>query len=83
MTWAFQDAKARLSEVARRAMTEGPQLVTVRGRPALVVISQAEFAALNKRKRRPPLIELFRHSPIAGERIDLVRSRDTGRRVDL
>ncbi len=83
MSWALQDAKARFSEVARRAVAEGPQHVTVRGRPALVVISEAEFAALKKRKKRRPLVDLFRHSPIVGERLDLSRSRDTGRRVDL
>jgi prevent-host-death family protein len=83
MTWALQDAKARLSELMRRALVDGPQFVTVRGRPTLVVVSQAEFTAMNRRKRRKPLVELFRHSPIAGLKLDLTRSRDTGRRVDL
>ena len=83
MTWAFQDAKARLSEVARRAQSEGPQRVTVRGQPTLVVISEADFAALNRRKRRRPLVDLYRQSPIAGERLDLTRSRDPGRKVAL
>lgn len=83
MTWALQDAKARISEVVRRALSEGPQFVTVRGRPTLVVMSQAEFASLKKRRRRTPLVELYRHSPIAGEKLDLKRSRETGRKVDL
>lgn len=83
MIWALQDAKARLSEVVRRALTEGPQHVTVRGQPTLVVISEAEFAALKRKRRRRPLADLYRNSPIAGERLDLTRSRDTGRKIDL
>ena len=36
-TWSLQDAKARLSEVIRLAQTEGPQLVTVHGKPAVTI----------------------------------------------
>jgi antitoxin Phd len=83
MTWALQDAKAQLSEVARRALTEGPQHVTLRGRPALVVISEAEYSALKRRKRRRPLVDLYRRSPLAGEKLDLSRARDLGRDIEL
>ena len=83
MTWALQDAKAQLSEVARRALTEGPQHVTVRGKPALVVLSEAEYASLLRRRRRRPLAELIRDSPVAGDELDLTRSRDKGRKVVL
>lgn len=40
--WALQDAKARFSELVRRAQTEGPQTVTVHGKPA-VTITKAEM----------------------------------------
>jgi prevent-host-death family protein len=36
-TWSLQDAKARLSEVIKRAQTEGPQTVTVHGAPAVTI----------------------------------------------
>jgi prevent-host-death family protein len=36
--WKFQDAKARLSEVLRLAKSEGPQTVTVHGRPTAVIV---------------------------------------------
>lgn len=83
MTWALQDAKAQLSEVARRALTEGPQHVTVRGKPSLVVLSEADYASLLRRRRRRPLAELILESPVAGEELDLTRSRDKGRKVTL
>jgi prevent-host-death family protein len=83
MTWALQDAKAKLSEVVRLALTEGPQHVTVRGQPALVLISEAEYAALLNHRRRKPLAEVLRASPVAGAPLDLTRSRDAGRKVKL
>jgi antitoxin Phd len=36
-TWALQEAKAKFSELVRRAQSEGPQTVTVHGQPTVVV----------------------------------------------
>jgi prevent-host-death family protein len=38
-TWKLQDAKARFSEVVRRARTDGPQRVTVHGKDAVVIVA--------------------------------------------
>ncbi len=62
---------------------DGPQRVTVRGKPSLVVMSEADYAALVQRKKRKPLAELLKRSPVAGIELGLERSRDTGRKVDL
>jgi prevent-host-death family protein len=51
--WKLQDAKARFSEVVRRAREEGPQHVTVHGRDEAVVISVNDYARL-KGKAEPP-----------------------------
>lgn len=48
MSWQLQDAKNRFSEVVEKALTEGPQRVTRRGRPAVVVIAEAEYEKLRK-----------------------------------
>jgi prevent-host-death family protein len=45
-TWKLQDAKARFSEVVRRARSEGPQHVTMHGRDSVVVVSSDEFATM-------------------------------------
>jgi prevent-host-death family protein len=42
-TWKLQDAKARFSEVVRRAKSEGPQRVTIHGKDAVVVIAANEY----------------------------------------
>lgn len=44
--WKLEDAKARFSEVVRRARSEGPQRITRRGRDAVIVISTDELAGL-------------------------------------
>ena len=35
--WSLQEAKAKFSEVVRRAQTEGPQVVTVHGKEAVTI----------------------------------------------
>jgi antitoxin Phd len=37
--WQLQDAKNRFSEVVDEALRSGPQVVTRRGRPVVVVVS--------------------------------------------
>src|SRR3546814_5211980 len=44
--WKLEDAKARFSEVVRRARSDGPQRVSVRGKDAVVVVSAEEFERL-------------------------------------
>ena len=42
-SWPLQDAKARFSELVRRAHSDGPQRVTLHGRDAVVVVDAEEF----------------------------------------
>lgn len=79
--WQLQDAKNRLSEVVRKAQQEGPQTITVHGRDAAVIVSAKEFSRLPRRKGT--LIAFFRSSPLVGIKLDLTRSRDTGREMEL
>lgn len=51
MSWRLRDARDRFSELVEKAMTEGPQHVTRRGRPAVVVISEAEYQTRVKPRR--------------------------------
>ena len=79
--WQLQEAKNRLSELVRKARAEGPQVITLRGRDAVVVMSANEYGKLSR--PRGSLVDFFRRSPLAGVNLDLARSTDTGRRVDL
>ena len=82
--WQLQIAKARFSELFRKARSEGPQYVTRSGKETVVVIPAEQFAELVARKRQPKsLVEFFRHSPLHGLDLDLQRDRDLGRDVEL
>jgi prevent-host-death family protein len=37
--WQIQEAKNTLSELVRKARNEGPQMITLHGRDAVVVVS--------------------------------------------
>ena len=80
-TWQLQDAKARFSEVIRRASTEGPQAITVRGSDEAVVLSAEEYHKLLGDK--PSFLQFINHSPVKGMEFRLRRDRSTARRVEL
>lgn len=73
-SWQLQEAKNRFSEVVRRARTEGPQIITVRGTDAAVVISLAEFR--RAQARRGTLTEFLQTSPLRFIDLDLERPPD-------
>ena len=80
--WKLQDAKARFSELVRRARTEGPQRVTVRGRGVVVVIAAEELERLLPSALDAMPFVTFMES-LAVDGLDLARARDVGRDVAL
>ena len=79
--WAVADAKARLSEVIARALADGPQTITRRGRETVVVVSAEEWA--RKTKRGGNLAQFFAASPLPGSGIELERTKDRPRDIEL
>lgn len=79
--WKLEDAKARFSEVVRRARAIGPQRVTVRGEPAVVVIDAAELDRLVPAGERGSLVAFL--EGLGLDELDLTRPKDAGRDVDL
>lgn len=79
--WTLETAKARLSQVVRCALTDGPQEVTVRGKSTVFVVATEEF-------RPPKDVEtmsdvLARLRAVAGEEgvgFDVEREREDGHR---
>lgn len=66
MAWQVQEAKQRFSELLRRAVTEGPQVVTRHGQPTVVVLSADEYHRL---RGQPPDLAAFLLDP-EGPRFD-------------
>ena len=82
--WQLQTAKAQFSELFRRALTEGPQVVTRQGKEQVVVLPAEQFAQLTKRTRqRKSLVRFFAESPLASVTLDLSRDSDSGREIEL
>ena len=82
--WQLQTAKARFSEVFRRARSEGPQLATRQNKEAVVILPAEDFERLSARSRQPKsLVQFFADSPLAEMAIDLERKPDYGRTVEL
>jgi antitoxin Phd len=82
--WQLQTAKARFSELFRRAHSDGPQWVTRQGKEAVVVLPAEEFERLQARSRQPQsLVQFFAESPLAKAVINLERKPDYGREIEL
>jgi antitoxin Phd len=82
--WQLQTAKARFSEVFRRARSEGPQLITRQGKEGVVMISDEQYEQLVGRSHQPKsLVQFFRESLLVGIELDLERNKDEGREIEL
>ncbi len=82
--WALQDAKARFSEVVKRAIQKGPQHVSVRGVPTVVVLSEDTYADLVASK--PSIVDHILDGPAwPDDLVDAINARsvDTDRDVQF
>jgi prevent-host-death family protein len=84
MKWQLQDAKARFSELIKRAAEEGAQIVTVHGQDTAVVLSLSDYERLGG--RHDAFVDhLLEAPPFPDELIGFIedRSRDLPRDVEL
>lgn len=79
--WQLQEAKAKLSELARAALQSGPQTISIRGREELVLMSKKEHERRSERK--PNIVDLFRNSPLYGLDLHIERDQSPGREIEL
>ncbi|MBF0309506.1 MAG: type II toxin-antitoxin system Phd/YefM family antitoxin [Magnetococcales bacterium] len=78
-TWQLQEAKARFSEVVRKATSEGPQEITVHGHQTAVVLNFDDYSRLIKKK--PAFVDFMRASPLVGADLDLEREQTPDRQI--
>ena len=81
--WRLQDAKARFSELVRRAHSDGPQHVTLHGRDAVVVVDADEFHRLKGARTGQLLIDALQASPHREIEVEPRRSAMPVRTVKL
>ncbi|MFM9912752.1 MAG: type II toxin-antitoxin system Phd/YefM family antitoxin [Methylophilaceae bacterium] len=79
--WQLQEAKNRFSEVVEEALTHGPQTVTRHGREVVVVLSMEEYKRIKQPQKN--LFQFFQDSPLYGLELDLTRSKELPRDIDL
>jgi prevent-host-death family protein len=81
-TWQLQDVKARLSEVIRRAVDEGPQHVSVRGEKTAVILSEDDYRQLTS--KRPSIVDHILGGPAwPDDLVDAINDRARGPDRDI
>ncbi len=79
--WQLQEAKGRFSQLVKEAASGEAQVVTVHGKPAAVVVSAETYTRLTRRKGS--LSAALLQPSLGIEDLDLARSRDTGRALEI
>jgi prevent-host-death family protein len=74
-SWQMQEAKARFSELVKRAELDGPQDITLHGNSVAVLLSRASFERLSG--QMASLVDFMQASPLVGLDVDLVFERDS------
>ena len=80
-SWTVAEAKAKFSEILERAMAEGPQTITKRGRTAAVVVGAEEWE--RKTRRAGNLAQFFAASPLRGSHLKIRRLKAAPRKISL
>ncbi|HLD10032.1 MAG TPA: type II toxin-antitoxin system Phd/YefM family antitoxin [Methylophilaceae bacterium] len=79
--WQLQEAKNRFSEVVDEALIHGPQTVTRHGREVVVILAMEEYRRMKQPKNT--LVEFLQVSPLAAVELDITRSKELPREIDL
>lgn len=80
-SWQIQEAKTHFSKLIHRAESHGLQKITRQGHEVAIVISKTEWDKLVQPKTS--LIDFFTSSPLSEIDINIERSKDLMREVDL
>lgn len=79
--WSVADAKAHLSEVIERALVGGPQVISRKGKKAVIVVSLGEWE--RKVRRKGNLAEFLASSPLRSSGLGVERRKDRPRETGL
>ena len=80
-SWQLQHAKAHLSELVKEASDGHPQEITLRGKPAVVILSIEQYTKL--RTPEVGLVAFLRKSPLLGIDLNVERDMSLPRETDL
>jgi len=79
--WQLQEAKSKFSQVVERALAHGPQIVTRRGKKAVVVLPFEEYEKLTRQSGS--LSQFLLSSPLAGSELSIERDKSLPRSIEI
>jgi prevent-host-death family protein len=79
--WQLQEAKNKFSSLIDKAQKIGPQIVTRHGKDVVIILSIEEYNKL--KKPETSLVNFFRNSPLAEENLELERTNEKPRDVEI
>jgi antitoxin Phd len=79
--WQIQEAKAKLSGVIQKAISEGPQEISVRGKATAVILSMKQY--INLTSPKSSFVQFLQNSPLVGLNLELERDKSPCRNVKL
>ena len=82
MSWQLQEAQQRFSELVRRTLEEGPQVVTKHGEEVVVVVSVEEFRRMSRNDEKMDFKEFLLSGPDLSV-LDLERPEELPRDIEL
>jgi prevent-host-death family protein len=79
--WQLQEAKSKFSEMVERALANGAQIITRRGRKTVVVLPFDEYERLTK--HTSSLVRFLLESPLPGSGLSIERDKSTPRNIEI
>ena len=79
--WQLQDAKSKFSELVDRTLAQGVQIVTRRGKRAIVVMSFEEYVRLTYQSGS--LAHFLLASPLSGSELVIERDKTLPRTIEI
>jgi antitoxin Phd len=83
VSWQLQEAKQKFSELVRRTLEEGPQVVTRHGEEVVVVVPVEEFRRMSKDGEKKMDFKEFLMSAPDLSVLDLERPKAFPRDIEL
>lgn len=79
--WQLQEAKSKFSQVVEQALAQGAQIITRRGRKAVVVLPYAEYERLTRGDGS--LAQFLLASPLSGSELNIDREAGLPREIGI
>ncbi len=80
-TWQIQEAKAKFSQLVHDSTEKGHQIITKNGDPIAVILSIKDYDKIIHPKNS--LLNFFKNAPYPEFDLDIQRSKDLPREVEL